>query len=162
MLLFDTQVEIKENKNCYLLEDEMILLGRKSSADIPLKLSYISREQATIVRFSKPDSDRFQYHIFDGGKRGRSTNGIRVNGRRTLSSQLKHGDLVNLGKDFTFIYINLALSDVELPKYIELVSRQSKIDVASESVANAAAKQLRETLNASLKIDTVSSTEVLH
>ena len=156
ILLFDNSLEIKENENWYLMDKEMISLGRQSSADIPLKFSFISREQATIVRLKDFGSEVFRYHIFDGGKFGRSTNGIRVNGRRTLASKLKHGDVVNIGKELKFIYINFSLSDAEVTQYMSLVSDQDEIGVATGFKINLEAKKFREPVDTALKTKVLS------
>ena len=60
-----------------------------------------------------------------------STNGIRVNKEKVVSAELTHGDVVTIGKKLKFVYLNLYLSDVELKKYMTLISLQDHINEAT-------------------------------
>ena len=128
ILLFDKSITIKEGKNVYLMKKEVIIVGRQSSVDIPLKYDFVSREHATLVQFKDQESNALKYQVVDGGKSGRSTNGLRLNGESILASELKHGDVVTIGKNINFVYININLSDLELYKYIDIISNQDRID----------------------------------
>lgn len=128
ILLFDQSVKIKEGNNVYLMKQDVIILGRQSSIDIPLKYDFVSREHATLMKFKDEEKDSHKYQIVDGGKSGRSTNGLKVNGKDVLTSVLSHGDTITIGGNLNCIYINVSLSDLEIHKYIDIISRQHFIN----------------------------------
>ena len=76
----------------YALADGAILMiGRHSANDIVLRDMSVSRHHATIEGRGQ------KLLIVDHA----STNGTIVNGTRVQRSQLDHGDIVRIGKDYT-------------------------------------------------------------
>jgi pSer/pThr/pTyr-binding forkhead associated (FHA) protein len=72
-----------------LAQDET-LIGRNPTTHITLLDEGISREHAIVLR----DEQSGAYSIEDL----QSTNGTRVNGKRTRSADLSHGDVVEIGR----------------------------------------------------------------
>lgn len=73
-------------------------IGRDPKNSIMLNAQAVSRQHAMLLRVTSPDSDLYWFRIIDGGLNSkRSTNGVYVNGRRILSHDLRHGDLVEFG-----------------------------------------------------------------
>ena len=108
-------IKDRRGKKTYRLEAETYSLGRDSSNSIVLHGSSISRQHATILRIPSVDGDRSYFRIVDGSFNGkRSTNGILLNGRKCLSGDLKHGDIIEFGNKIQAKYYALLnLSDSE-------------------------------------------------
>jgi signal transduction histidine kinase/DNA-binding response OmpR family regulator/pSer/pThr/pTyr-binding forkhead associated (FHA) protein/HPt (histidine-containing phosphotransfer) domain-containing protein len=80
------------------LEIASYSLGRDPRNAIVLFDPSISRQHAIILRITVPETDRFIFRIIDGSLNGqKSTNGIRVNGQKGFSHDLKNGDTIQLG-----------------------------------------------------------------
>ena len=73
----------------YAIDSEETILGRNPNTDVTLADESISREHA-LVSFD-PDSGDFTIEDLQ------STNGTKVNGKRTRSSPLEHGDEISIG-----------------------------------------------------------------
>ncbi|MEL7405710.1 MAG: ATP-binding protein [Cyanobacteria bacterium J06558_2] len=108
-------IKDKRGKRTYRLEAETYSLGRSLSNSIVLNDSSISRQHATILRIPSADGERSYFRIIDGSLNGsKSTNGLKINGRKCLSADLKHGDQINFGgKIFVKYYTLSNLSDSE-------------------------------------------------
>lgn len=128
ILLFDKSVKTKGDSNVVLMQEEVLVLGRQSSSDIPLRYDFVSRQHATFMRFQDEKTGDTKYQIVDGGNSGRSTNGIKVNNKNCLTQVLSHGDTIKIGDMLNFIYVNVSLNAYELRKYIDIISRQHFID----------------------------------
>ena len=112
-------IEDQRGNKTYRLEAETYSLGRDSSNSIVLQGSSISRQHATILRIPSADGDRSYFRIIDGSFNGkRSTNGILINGRKCLSGDLKHGDLIKFGNQVCAKYYTLSnISDLEFARF---------------------------------------------
>ena len=73
----------------YPLSNEETIIGRNPNTDITLLDENISREHSIVMR----DSGTGAYSIEDL----QSTNGTKVNGKRVRSSDLEHGDKIEIG-----------------------------------------------------------------
>ena len=83
----------------YDLTSEETLVGRNPTTDITLLDEGISREHALILY----DEGDAAYVIEDL----QSTNGMKVNGKRTRSATLRHGDEIQLGSTrFEFLLLD--------------------------------------------------------
>ena len=83
-------------KEYTLANGAKLAIGRHLGSEIVLDDMAVSIHHATIVVQGQ------QLLIFDQG----SKNGIMVNGKRVQSAQLKHGDIVRLGKKFSIeVYV---------------------------------------------------------
>ena len=73
----------------YPLCDEETIIGRNPNTDITLLDENISREHSIVLR----DPETGTYSIEDL----QSTNGTKVNGKRVRSTDLEHGDEIEIG-----------------------------------------------------------------
>lgn len=99
-------IEEPEQKKELYLENKVYSVGRHSRNDIVLYSTCVSRHHATFlkVKYSQSEQDEV-FWIIDGDLKGnRSTNGIMVNGKRCLSHELKHGDIITLAKQVVIKY----------------------------------------------------------
>ncbi len=95
LVLLDAERPIK-----YPLYKEVMTIGRAESADIRINSGFLSRLHARIV--STPNGVTIE--DFE------SKNGIRVNTKLTPRQQLRHGDVVDLGR-LRFRFIDTAAGD---------------------------------------------------
>jgi len=80
-----------------ILENDQYVLGRDPEGDIQLHSQFVSRQHATLTRFSNADG-HCGYRIVDGNPNGKpSTNGILINGRKVAAKDLAPGDAIILG-----------------------------------------------------------------
>lgn len=82
-------LEIRDHLDVRLvpLEAEIVRIGRSLSSDVRLEDASISRRHAIVV--SRPNGAR----VLDD----RSSNGVRLNGRRVAEADLADGDVIALG-----------------------------------------------------------------
>ncbi|MBF0214688.1 MAG: FHA domain-containing protein [Magnetococcales bacterium] len=90
LILLEHGVLIRE----YLMEKEIMTIGRISSCEIRLAYPPISRTHARIERL---DSDHYRLRDLN------SKNGTLVNSTRVQEHRLRHGDRILLGK-YTVIF----------------------------------------------------------
>ena len=115
-------VEDEQGKRTFPLEAETYSLGRDSSNSIVLHGELISRQHATILRITVPESDRSFFRIIDGSFNGkRSTNGISIGRQKCLSHDLKHGDIIEFGKKIRAKYYAVSnLLDLEFAQFCQV------------------------------------------
>ena len=83
-------------KEYALANGAKLAIGRHPGSEIVLDDMAVSRHHATL------EVQGQKLLVFDH----RSKNGIRVNGKKVESAQLKHGDIVRIGKKFSIeVYI---------------------------------------------------------
>jgi pSer/pThr/pTyr-binding forkhead associated (FHA) protein len=77
------------------LEEQVYSIGRHTTCDIFIDSTYISRHQATLFRCLNEAGTSY-YRIVDGDSRlgHLSSNGMLINGQKTLKHNLEHGDMV--------------------------------------------------------------------
>lgn len=79
-------------------------LGRGTKCDIRIRSQFVSRHHATLYRCLRNDGASY-YRIVDGDTQGKtSANGLLINGTKTPSHNLKHGDEIILGPQVFAIY----------------------------------------------------------
>ena len=115
-------VEDEQGKRTFSLEAKTYSLGRDSSNSIVLHGASISRQHATILRITVPESDRSFFRIVDGSLNGkRSTNGISIGRQKRLSHDLKHGDLIKFGNKIRAKYYAVSnLLDSEFAQFCQV------------------------------------------
>ncbi|WP_017711920.1 EAL domain-containing protein [Prochlorothrix hollandica] len=124
-------------------------LGRDPKNPIVLNAQAVSRHHAMLLRVTSPDSDRFWFRLVDGGlNRKRSTNGVYVNGRRVLSHDLRHGDLLEFGVHAVKADY-YALSNLTHGEYQELCQAPDPLAVLSQFSADERATIISEPLASS-------------
>lgn len=97
-------VEDDKGRREVLLTESSYSLGRSSECDIRLRSQFVSRHHATLIRCFRDDGESY-YRIVDGDAQGKvSSNGLRINGRKLASYDLKHGDEVIFGPQVFAIY----------------------------------------------------------
>ena len=130
-------IEDRKGRRILSLEKEVYTIGRDSSNTIVLYDYQVSRTHATIVRtVDEEDLQNFSYRILDGNLQGKkSTNGIYINGRLTISHQLKHGDSISFASEAKASYYIVSIeSGIDLfnPEGLEKISA-SRVTLESES-----------------------------
>lgn len=93
-------------------------VGRDLTNSIVLYSKLASRQHSLLLRVTAPETADYLFRIIDGNLQGKcSTNGIKINGQRCFSHDLKHGDSIVFGGDAKAKYYATAnLSDLELLK----------------------------------------------
>ena len=110
--------DLKETRTIPL-EAKTYSLGRDPHNSIVLHAPSISRQHAMVLRLVVPESNQDLFRIIDGNLSGeRSTNGLFVNGERTSSHDLNHGDHIELGSQVKAKYY--AISNLEDAEFTEL------------------------------------------
>ncbi len=111
-------IEDRQGKRIVPLEAATYSLGRDSTNSVVLYSNLISRQHALLLRVTASESTAYSFRIIDGNLQGkRSTNGLRINGQRCFSHNLKHGDLIVFGGDVRVRYYAVCnLSEAELLK----------------------------------------------
>jgi pSer/pThr/pTyr-binding forkhead associated (FHA) protein len=88
----------------HMLEASLHSVGRDPKCDIRLTSQFVSRRQATLVKIANEDGS-FYYRIVDGIPKGKtSSNGILVNGRKTLACDLQDRDEITFGPQIRATY----------------------------------------------------------
>lgn len=101
-------------QNKVILQDQVYSIGRHTTCDIFIDSTYISRHQATLFRCLTEDGLSY-YRIVDGDSRigHLSSNGMLINGQKSLKHNLDHGDMVIFSPNVYLTYEYHALdSDV--------------------------------------------------
>lgn len=91
-------IEDDEGKRAVSLQADSGSIGRDVSNSIVLNSQEVSRQHAILLRVTRPGEDDYGFRIIDGNLRGKpSTNGLFINGRRSSSHNLRHGDEIVFG-----------------------------------------------------------------
>ncbi len=91
-------IEDQKSKRIVSLKEKTYSIGRDPNSSIILYDRQVSRHHATLLRITDYSNQHCTYRIIDGNLQGKkSTNGLIINGKYTLSHELKHGDLVRFG-----------------------------------------------------------------
>jgi diguanylate cyclase (GGDEF)-like protein len=91
-------VEDPEGKRTILLLEQSYSLGRDLRNAIVLRSRSVSRQHAILLRVTIPNTEKYGFRIIDGNFNGkRSTNGLIINGTKSFSHNLQHGDVIYFG-----------------------------------------------------------------
>ena len=118
---FEHMIVIKDRKGERIisLDAEIYTIGRSSISNIIIYDRDVSRCHATLVKQNSLKEAKTFFWLIDGNlNRNRSTNGLFVNKKLTLSRQLQIGDLISLGKKSTIKYYRF--SRLALQKFSRL------------------------------------------
>ena len=109
-------IEDRKGRRIVSLEDSNYTIGRDSNNQIILYDYQVSRTHATLIRNIDEYTNNFSYSIIDGDLQGKkSTNGISINGRSTMSHDLKHGDSISFANETKANYYIISTgSDIDL------------------------------------------------
>lgn len=91
-------IEDQKSKRIVSLRENTYTIGRDPNGSIILYDRQVSRHHATLLKITDYQDNNSTYRIIDGSLQGKkSTNGLIINGKYTLSHELKHGDLIRFG-----------------------------------------------------------------
>ncbi|WP_448527510.1 ATP-binding protein [Parathermosynechococcus lividus] len=104
-----------------LLEAATYSIGRDPTNSIVLHSKMVSRQHGLLLRVTSPESNSYLFRLIDGDLQGkRSTNGILVNGQRTIAHDLRSGDMIVFGGDVRARYLTLTnLTDEEFSDFCQ-------------------------------------------
>jgi len=111
-------IEDKKGMRIVTLEQSSYSVGRDAKSGIILYDTQVSRHHATLVRTMDSKNNNYNYKIIDGDLNGkRSTNGLMINGKSSISQDLNHGDYIVFGGKAKASYQIIAnQSDLEIFK----------------------------------------------
>lgn len=112
-------VDDLDGRRTIILDAATYSIGRDKTNSIVLNSKMVSRQHAILLRVTSPDTSTHLFRMIDGDLQGkRSTNGLLINGRRSFSHDLKHGDMVVFGNDVKAKYYILAnVTDSDFDQY---------------------------------------------
>ena len=130
-------IEDRKGRRIVSLEDGNYTIGRDSNNPIVLYDYQVSRTHATLIRKNEDSKNlNFSYRIVDGDLQGKkSTNGISINGKSSISHELKHGDSIHFANEAkASYYIINTDSGIDLfnPEGLEQISA-SRITLNGQS-----------------------------
>lgn len=98
-------IEDAKYRRTIALEEPTYSIGRHPSNAIVINSKKASRRHATLIRKLDSKTGTYTYWLLDGDPEGnKSFNGIFVNGKKCLVTELKHGDLINFGCEVNASY----------------------------------------------------------
>jgi diguanylate cyclase (GGDEF)-like protein len=108
------------------LEASSHSIGRDVTNSIVVASKAVSRQHALLLRVTSADANTYGFLLIDGDLQGkRSTNGIKVNGRKRVSYRLKGGDCILFGNQVKARYLTLQpLTDQEFSLYCETLNAE--------------------------------------
>ena len=120
-------VEDLEGQRLLTLEASSHSIGRDPSNSIVLSSKAVSRQHALLLRVTSSEANSYGFMLIDGDLQGqRSTNGIKVNGKKCLSHRLKHGEHITFGNHVKARYLILPpLTDPEFANYCQQLDRDA-------------------------------------
>ena len=107
-----------ESRRAVELDEASSSIGRDSGNSITIDSYEVSRQHAMLLRVTRPGKTEYMFRITDGNLQGKpSTNGLFVNGKRTDSCILRHGDEIILGTKVSAQYLTVK-ENVDLDKLL--------------------------------------------
>lgn len=121
-------IEDPQGRRIINLDKSIYSLGRESKNSIVLRSPHVSRYHATILKVYSPEADAHLFQVIDGDLQGnRSTNGLKVNGKKCFSKTLHDRDLIQFSEQVKAYYFVMGLDASEKAVY-ELCDQLSKSD----------------------------------
>ncbi|MBN3908891.1 MAG: EAL domain-containing protein [Nostoc sp. NMS1] len=82
------------------LRETTYSLGRHPANTIVLVSRSVSMQHAILLRVTVPETDQYGFQIIDGNFKGKgSTNGLFINGTKSISHNLRNGDTISFGSN---------------------------------------------------------------
>ncbi|WP_342596662.1 EAL domain-containing protein [Cyanobacterium aponinum UTEX 3222] len=104
-LILEESTSIQKLIKTFLLEENILTIGRSDKNNIQLSSLEVSRFHAHLKKFSHPETHEIYYEVIDGSVEGKkSNNGLNINGKKVSRAKLKHGDIINIGSEVIFNY----------------------------------------------------------
>jgi diguanylate cyclase (GGDEF)-like protein/PAS domain S-box-containing protein len=123
-------VEDQKSKRIVALRENTYSLGRDPSSSIVIYDRQVSRHHATLLRVTDYQNHQDFYRVIDGNLQGkRSTNGIMVNGKYSLSHELRPGDTIRFGSKAKATYQMVSNSSE-----MELLEKDERAENLPESL----------------------------
>ncbi|MDJ0726447.1 MAG: FHA domain-containing protein [Prochloraceae cyanobacterium] len=98
-------IKDRKERRMITLTKDIYTLGRSSKNGIVIYDRQVSRYHATLVRKQDMRTKKYSFWLIDGDLKGRrSTNGLLVNNKQSLSRKLKIGDVIGLSGTTTLKY----------------------------------------------------------
>ncbi|MBW4618754.1 MAG: EAL domain-containing protein [Cyanosarcina radialis HA8281-LM2] len=99
-------IEDPQGKRIINLDKNIYSLGRDSKNSIVLRSPHVSRYHATLLRVYNAENDSYLFQIIDGDLQGnRSTNGLKINGKKNFSKSLQNHDMIQFAEQVKAYYI---------------------------------------------------------
>jgi diguanylate cyclase (GGDEF)-like protein/PAS domain S-box-containing protein len=126
-------IEDQKSKRIVSLRENTYTIGRDPNGSIILYDRQVSRHHATLLRINDYQNQNSTYRIIDGNLQGKkSTNGLMINGKYSLSHELKHGDIIRFGTGSKVSYHIISTgSDLDLLKSGEASENLSTPEIDS-------------------------------
>jgi diguanylate cyclase (GGDEF)-like protein/PAS domain S-box-containing protein len=125
-------VEDQKSKRIVALRDNTYSLGRDPGSSIVIYDRQVSRHHATLLRVTDYQNHQDFYRVIDGNLQGKkSTNGIMINGKYSLSHELRPGDTIRFGSKAKATY-QLVSQSTEM----ELLEKNEEGENLPESISN--------------------------
>ncbi len=114
-------VEDGKGRRTLPLQEATYSIGRDPRNSIVLHSKSVSRQHAILLRVPVPETEQSLFRLIDGSLKGkRSTNGLFINGHKSFSHDLKHGDIIEFGPKAKAKYYAISnLSDSEFSQSCE-------------------------------------------
>jgi diguanylate cyclase (GGDEF)-like protein/PAS domain S-box-containing protein len=129
-------VEDQKSKRIVALRENSYTLGRDPASSIVIYDRQVSRHHATLLRVTDYQNHQDFYRVIDGNLQGkRSTNGILINGKYSLSHELRSGDTIRFGSKAKASYQVVSAAE------IELLEQNNPAENAPESVFESYAEE---------------------
>ncbi|WP_181256742.1 EAL domain-containing protein [Merismopedia glauca] len=99
-------IEDPQGRRVISLDKSIYSLGRESKNSIVLRSPHVSRYHATLLKVYSPETDAHLFQVIDGDLQGnRSTNGLKVNGKKCFSKTLHDRDLIQFSEQVRAYYL---------------------------------------------------------
>ncbi len=117
------------------LEASSHSIGRAPTNSIVIQSKAVSRQHGLLLRVTSSDPSQYSFLIIDGDLQGqRSTNGIKVNGKKCSSQRLRHDDHIVFGNQVRAKYLMLApLSMAEFQSYCQTLDLAALLEDGGSS-----------------------------
>ncbi len=105
-LILEENTSIQKLIKTILLENKQTTIGRSDDNDVILSSLQASRYHCYLTECCNEETQEIYYIITDGNIEGNpSNNGLLINQKKVLqSSNLKHGDIIEIGSEVTLTY----------------------------------------------------------
>ncbi|NCJ06973.1 EAL domain-containing protein [Synechococcales cyanobacterium C] len=112
------------------LEASSHSMGRAPTNSIVIPSKAVSRQHGLLLRVTSSDPSQYSFLMIDGDLRGqRSTNGIKVNGKKCSSQRLRHGDQILFSNQVKAKYLKTpALTTAEFQAYCQTLNLEALLE----------------------------------
>jgi diguanylate cyclase (GGDEF)-like protein len=149
-------IEDAKYRRTISLEEPTYSIGRHPSNAIVINSQKASRRHATLIRKRDSQTGNYAYWLLDGDPEGnKSFNGVFINGKKCLATQLKQGDLINFGCEVNATYHSIDNWSDNAVNIESLKSRPQKTTLILDT-GEAGKPELGKTLQAPIYYDSLT------